>query len=129
MTNDEQKKQEHTRLMHAIGRKLAYKNINFILAHQNDTLSELTAYLKACTADLGHVPAKSEVIGGDLLEYRFGTWEKALRSFYSGSIASAKTPPKFENRKIVREILSKMEPTEAKENEPTAPDKSDGGSA
>lgn len=128
MTNDEQKKQEHTRLMHDIGRKLAYKNMNFILEHQNDTLPELTAYLKQCMEDLGHVPAKPEVIGGDLLEYRFGTWERALRSFYSGSVASAKTAPKFENRKIVQEILSQMESTEAKKVESTAPDQSDGGS-
>ena len=46
--------------------------------------------------------AKVEVIGGDYLEYRFGTWRKALGSFYSGSIASSKirrpSPPARSSR-------------------------------
>lgn len=116
MTNEEQqRKQEHTRRMHAIGRKLAYKNIEFILAHQNDTLEELSAYLKDCAQELGHIPARVEVIGGDLIEYRFDSWERAIRSFYSGKITTAKTPPKFENRKIVQELLAQEELLEVKE--------------
>ena len=39
-------------------RMIAYQNIQFILAHQNDTLEQLTAYLSACTDKLGHVPAE-----------------------------------------------------------------------
>ncbi len=116
MTNEEQqRKAEHTRLMHAIGRKLAYKNIQFILEHQNDTPEQLSAYLEACAQALGHIPARVEVIGGDLIEYRFGSWERAIRSFYSGKITTAKTPPKFENRKIVQELLAQQTPAEVKE--------------
>ena len=33
-------------------RMSAYQNIQFILAHQNDTLEQLTAYLSACTDKL-----------------------------------------------------------------------------
>lgn len=62
-------------------RMIAYQNIQFILAHQNDTLEQLTAYLSACTDKLGHVPAKCEVIGGDYIEYRFDSWVNAVRSF------------------------------------------------
>ncbi len=34
--------------------------------------------------ELGHVPAQSEVIGGDLLALRFGSWATALN--YSGYV-------------------------------------------
>ena len=40
------------------------------------------------------------------MEYRFGTWRKALGSFYSGSIASSKNPPPFAARKIVRDLYA-----------------------
>ena len=89
-----------------IERVIAYKNVQFIIDHQHDTPEQLSAYLKTCMDELGHVPAKVEVIGGDYLEYRFGTWRKALGSFYSGSIASSKNPPPFAARKIVRDLYA-----------------------
>ena len=87
-------------------RTIAYQNIRFILAHQNDTLEQLTAYLAACMDALGHVPAKCEVIGGDYIEYRFDSWSNALRSFFSGKITTAKTPPPFAERQIVKDALA-----------------------
>ena len=90
-------------------RMIAYQNIQFILAHQNDTLEQLTAYLSACTDKLGHVPAKCEVIGGDYIEYRFDSWVNAVRSFFSGRMASVKTPPPFAERQIVRDTLAALE--------------------
>ena len=91
-------------------RIIARKNTQFILDHQNDTLEQLSAYLQACMEDVGHPPARIEVIGGDYLEYRFGSWQKALRSFYSGSIAySVKNPPEFKTRKIVRDLCADLE--------------------
>ena len=90
-------------------RMIAYQNIQFILAHQNDTLEQLTAYLSACTDKLGHVPAKCEVIGGDYIEYRFDSWVNAVRSFFSGRMASAKTPPPVAERQIVRDTLAALE--------------------
>ena len=71
-----------------VKRIIARKNTQFILDHQNDTLEQLSAYLKACMDDIGHPPARVEVIGGAFLEYRFGSWTKALRSFYSGSVSA-----------------------------------------
>ena len=60
--------------------------------------------------DIGHPPARVEVIGGAFLEYRFGSWTKALRSFYSGSVsANLKNPPPFANRKIVRDLYKELE--------------------
>ena len=91
-------------------RIIARKNTQFILDHKNDTLEQLSAYLKACMEDIGHPPARVEVIGGDFLEYRFESWPKALRSFYSGSVsANLKNPPPFANRKIVRDLYKELE--------------------
>lgn len=91
-------------------RIIARKNTQFILDHQNDTLEQLSAYLKACMDDIGHPPARVEVIGGDFLEYRFESWPKALRSFYSGSVsANIKNPPSFANRKIVRDLYAALD--------------------
>ena len=91
-------------------RIIARKNTQFILDHQNDTLEQLSAYLKACMEDIGHPPARVEVIGGDFLEYRFESWPKALRSFYSGSVsANLKNPPPFANRKIVRDLYATLD--------------------
>ena len=87
-----------------IERVIAYKNVQFILEHQNDTLEQLSAYLQSCMEDIGHPPAMVEVIGGEYIQYRFGTWTKALRSFYSGKITNTKNPPPFKERKIVRDL-------------------------
>lgn len=57
---------------------ISRKNIEFILLHQNDSLAELSSYLQKCKDELGRVPAQSEVIGGDLLALRFGSWVNAL---------------------------------------------------
>ena len=63
---------------------ISRKNIEFILAHQHDSREELARYLRQCKKELGHVPAQSEVIGGDLLALRFGSWVEALN--YSGYV-------------------------------------------
>ena len=107
---EQQRKERQAKLLSAIERKIAYKNIDFIIQHQNDTKDELAAYLKACMEDIGHPPARVEVIGGDFLEYRFESWSKALRSFYSGSVsANIKNPPPFANRKIVRDLYAALD--------------------
>lgn len=91
-----------------VERMIAYRNIQFILAHQNDSLEQLTAYLSACMDALGHAPAKCEVIGGDLIEYRFDSWVNALRSFFNGKIATVKNPPPFAERQIVKDALAAL---------------------
>ena len=49
-----------------IERVIAYKNVQFILEHQNDTLEQLSAYLQSCMEDIGHPPAPVEVIGAHI---------------------------------------------------------------
>ena len=90
-------------------RVIAYKNVRFILEHQNDSLDQLSTYLAKCMDELGHAPAKCEVVGGDYIEYRFDSWVNAVRSFFSGRMASAKTPPPFAERQIVRDTLAALE--------------------
>ena len=93
-----------------VKRIIARKNTEFILDHQNDSLEQLSAYLKAYMDDIGHPPARVEVIGGAFLEYRFGSWTKALRSFYSGKTSTnLKNPPPFTKRKIVRDLCAVVE--------------------
>ena len=58
---------------------LSKQNVAFVLEHQNDTWQELSQYLARCQAALG-APARTEVIGGDFIELRFGNWGKALAS-------------------------------------------------
>ena len=99
-----------TRSLSRVKQIIARRNTEFILDHQNDSLEQLSAYLKACMEDIGHPPARVEVIGGDFLEYRFESWPKALRSFYSGSVsANIKNPPPFANRKIVRDLYAALD--------------------
>ena len=57
---------------------LSMKNVAFVLEHQDDALDDLTEYLHACRMEFDRPPTRSEIIGGDFIEYRFGSWRKAL---------------------------------------------------
>lgn len=108
--HDEQQRQPDARTQQVLGRVrriIIKKNTQFILDHQHDSLAALSLYLRDCMEDIGHPPARVEVIGGDFLEYRFGSWQKALRSVYDGKAAEfLKNPPSFANRKIVRDLCA-----------------------
>ena len=99
-----------------IERVIAYKNVQFILEHQNDTLEQLSAYLQSCMEDIGHPPAMVEVIGGEYIQYRFGSWQKAIRTFYGGKITNIKNPPPFKERKIVRDLYELAQRRMAEKN-------------
>ena len=81
---------------------LSKQNVEFVLAHQNDTWQELSQYLARCQAALGRAPARTEVIGGDFIELRFGSWAKALGSI--GVEDGGRLPtPDIENTRLFRE--------------------------
>ena len=103
-------------ILRRVERIIARKNTQFILDHQNDSLEQLSAYLKACMEDIGHPPSRVEVIGGDYIEYRFGgEWYRALRTFYDGKASDRlENPPTFENRKIVRDLCAELEAQEGR---------------
>jgi len=44
----------------------------------SDSDEQLLAYLQFCTQLLGHTPWPREIVGGSLIEQRFGSWEHAL---------------------------------------------------
>ena len=100
----EQQSRQDQIIYSRIERVIAYKNVQFIIKHQSDTLEQLSAYLQSCMEDIGHPPAMVEVIGGEYIQYRFGSWQKAIRTFYSGKITNTKNPPPFKDRKIVRDL-------------------------
>lgn len=100
----EQQSRQDQAIYSRIERVIAYKNVQFILEHQNDTLEQLSAYLQSCMEDIGHPPAPVEVIGADYIIYRFGAWQKAIRTFYGGKITNIKNPPHFRDRKIVQDL-------------------------
>ena len=60
---------------------------------------------QSARAELGHVPAQSEVLGGDLLALRFGSWVNALA--YSGFPVS--TGPAVSNFPLERTALFQAE--------------------
>lgn len=54
------------------------KNDVFVQEHQADTDEQLIEYLWVCAKAIGHTPCKVEVLGGDMIAERFGSWEDAL---------------------------------------------------
>ena len=44
----------------------------------SDSDEQLLAYLQFCTQLLGHTPWPREIVGGSLIEDRFGTWQTAI---------------------------------------------------
>ena len=46
--------------------------------HESDTDEQLIAYLCSCAAQLQHTPWPGEIVGGDFIKERFGTWHQAL---------------------------------------------------
>ena len=44
----------------------------------SDSDEQLLAYLQFCTQLLGHTPWPREIVGGSLIEQRFGSWQMAI---------------------------------------------------
>ena len=81
---------------------LSRRNVEFVLAHQADSNQQLADYLRQCRAELGHIPGRTEVIGGDFIELRFGSWAKALGSIGVENGGRLSTPS-VENTKLFRD--------------------------
>ena len=52
---------------------------DFIRDHASDSDEQLISYIKEQTAVLGYTPRYKEIIGWQLMELRFGSWEEALK--------------------------------------------------
>ena len=53
--------------------------------HDTDTDEQLLTYLRSCAFRLNHSPWPGEIVGGTVIEERFGSWNRAL--------SLAKLPP------------------------------------
>lgn len=53
--------------------------------HETDTDEQLLTYLRSCAFHLNHSPWSGEIVGGSVIEERFGSWNRAL--------SLAKLPP------------------------------------
>lgn len=51
----------------------------FAAQHTHDRDGQLLAYLRQCAATLRHTPWPREIVGGGLIEQRFGTWQEAVQ--------------------------------------------------
>lgn len=97
---------------------ISRKNIEFILAHQHDSREELARYLRQCKKELGHIPAQSEVIGGDLLALRFGSWVEALNySGYMNCKGTAVSALPLERTAIFQEEYNRLSAQHIKDKE------------
>ena len=106
---DTQTSSKRERLIYAhIDRALARKHIQFALDHQNDSLEQLTAYLRRCADEIGYLPRKCEIIGGEYLDMRFGGWETALDQCCPDGKKAPDAPLRFEKRKIVQDLYEEQ---------------------
>ena len=97
-----------------IDRILCHKHIEFALEHQKDSLEQLTEYLKACTDDLGHLPRKCEVIGGEFIDFRFGSWKSAVEGIGEWKHSMEYFPKPLKNTKLYQaELLIQREKRKA----------------
>lgn len=91
------------RLKERVRAAISKRNIEFTLAHQHDSIPELVRYVRQCKEELGHVPARAEIIGGEFLELRFGSWFNVLRCSgyvnYSGTVPNT---PSLEHTELYR---------------------------
>ena len=55
------------------------QELAFSKAHIKDTDGQLLEYVRQWANTYGHTPNRGEIIGGKLIERRFGTWEKVIR--------------------------------------------------
>ena len=59
--------------------------------------------MRQCKAELGHVPARTEIIGGEYLELRFGSWFNVLKnSGYVDCPGAVNNTPALEHTTLYR---------------------------
>ena len=89
---------------------IANKNVEFVLKNQNASLDELAEYLCKCRRWCGHIPGRTEVIGGDYIELRFRGWANALcASGVSKELAVKRFHPALEKTMLFQEYERQRE--------------------
>lgn len=78
---------------------------HFEQAHAEDTNEQLAMYLRRCAEALGHTPWSREIIGGNMLKKRFGSWENAVKA---ALLPLPNTPDKISGFARVQEETEKQ---------------------
>lgn len=84
---------------------IARKNVEFVLAHQNDTPEQLKEILRQSAKKLGHTPTRTELIGGDFIDFRFGTWKNAVEGVGEWKSSMEFYPKPLENTQLYQDEL------------------------
>lgn len=80
-------------LLHkTVVQNLIYKNKKFIQEHKSSTDEELLEYIRRFSEELKRTPHQDEIVGGNYIASRFGTWEHALGEA-TLSLPEGKCPP------------------------------------
>lgn len=96
---------------------LANKNVEFVLKNQNASLDELAEYLCKCRRWCGHIPGRTEVIGGDYIELRFRGWANALcASGVSKELAVKRFHPALEKTMLFQQEYERQREQDILEN-------------
>lgn len=67
-----------TAINRMVNQALEAQEQEFIRNRGGDSDAQLLAYLRFCAQLLEHIPWPREIVGGSLMEERFGSWEAAL---------------------------------------------------
>ena len=84
---------------------LVEKQIAFAKEHKSDTDEELLDYLRQTAAKLGYTPNAGEIIGGEYIAARLGSWNAAVQA--SGLKMPGK-PREFKARPIYKEEFKRQ---------------------
>ena len=74
----------------------------FAAAHSADSDEQLLTYLCQCAVALGHTPWPKEIVGGSLIEQRFGVWQNALTKSKLPHPTTLNAPMSFDRMKEER---------------------------
>lgn len=94
-----------TAINRMVTRALEEQEEEFVRNRSGDSDAQLLAYLRFCTQLLGHTPWPREIVGGSLIEERFGSWEAALTE---AKLPSPTTPDKITEFARYREELERQ---------------------
>lgn len=75
---------------------LEEKNRIFAQTHREDTDEALLSYVRSEAQRLGHTPYPNEIIGGEWIQERFGSWPAVIALAALKPISTPNTPSKFQ---------------------------------
>ena len=99
---------------------IARKNIEFALAHQNDSLEQLKKYLQDCAKKLGRTPTRTEIIAANLLTSASARGKARSRASASGNTAWNTSRSRWKARSCIRQNCASSAKSARQSIEPDA---------